>query len=271
MTADRRLPPRGSGRCRLIACLHLLPLPGSPGWGGRIAAVTDRALREAGLFAAAGVDGLIIENTHDIPYRRRIADAATVAAMTVVADRVRRDSDLPIGVQVLAGANEAALDIAVTCDLDFVRVEGFAYAHVADEGVIEADAAELMRRRAFLRAERIEVWADIKKKHSSHALTADLSLRDVAEGALYFMADGVVVTGGMTGQPASPAELDAIADLPIRRVVGSGVTVANAHEYARRADALIVGSSLKAGGDWRGDVESSRVEALVAALRALAG
>jgi len=269
MPAEKRLPARGAGRCQLIACLHLLPLPGSPRWAGKTSAVVDRALREADLFLEAGVDGLIIENTHDIPYPRRAAEAATVAGMTVVADRVRRLTERPLGVQVLAGANLAALDIAVACDLDFIRVEGFAYAHVADEGLIEADAAELMRRRAFLQAERIEVWADVKKKHSSHALTADLNLRDMAEGALYFMADGVVVTGGMTGRPASIEELDSIADLPVRRVVGSGITVDNARDYARRADILIVGSSLKSDGDWRGDVERPRVESLVSVLQSL--
>ena len=269
MSADPRLPIRGTGRCRLIACLHLLPLPGSPGWRGDPSAARERALREAELFADAGVDGLIVENTHDIPYRKRTAEASTVAAMALVAGEVRRAFDGPIGVQVLAGANLAALDIAVAGDLDFIRVEGFVYAHVADEGLIEADAADLMRRRAFLRAERIEVWADVKKKHSSHAITADLSLRDMAEGALYYMADGVVVTGGMTGRPASLAELDSIADLPLRRVVGSGVDTANIAEYARRADVLIVGSSLKAGGHWRGDVEKSRVDALVSILRSL--
>ncbi len=47
--------------------------------------------------------------------------------------------------------------------------------------LIEADAGLLMRRRAHLGAGHIEVWADVKKKHSSHALTADLTLREIAD------------------------------------------------------------------------------------------
>jgi membrane complex biogenesis BtpA family protein len=269
VTAARRLPPRGAGRAQLIGCLHLLPLPGSPGWGGRLAPVLDRALAELDIYRAAGVGGVLIENTWDIPYQKRHVDAGTVAALAVVAAEVRRRYPGPIGVQVLAGANLAALDVAVTCDLDVLRVEGFAYAHVADEGLIEADAAALMRRRAHLGAGHIEVWADIKKKHASHALTGDLSIRDVADGVAYFGADGVVVTGALTGKPAATADLDALAGLPLRRVVGSGVTAANLADYARRADALIVGSDFKTDGDWKGDVEPARVQALVAALRAL--
>lgn len=269
LSRSPRLPPRGQPRAALVACIHLLPLPGSPGWGGSLTPILDRALAELEIYRAAGVDGVLIENTWDIPYLNRPSEAGTVAAMAVVAAEVRRRFEGPVGIQVLAGANAAALDIALTCDLDFIRVEGFAYAHVADEGVIEADAGALMRRRAHLGAGQIEVWADIKKKHSAHALTADLSLRDIAEGALYYLADGVIVTGGMTGKPASTAELDSIADLALRRVVGSGVDAENVADYARRADALIVGSALKTKGDWKGDVERARVDALVARLRTL--
>lgn len=268
MTATRRLPPRGAARAQLIGCLHLLPLPGSPGWGGRLAPILDRALAELDIYRAAGVGGVLLENTWDIPYPKRSAEPGAVAAMAVVAAEVRRRYAGPIGIQVLAGANLAALDLALTCDLDFIRVEGFAYAHVADEGLIEADAAAVMRRRAHLGAGHIEVWADIRKKHASHALTADLSLRDIAEGTAYFGADGVVVTGALTGKPASPADLDALAGLPLRRAVGSGVTATNVAEYAGRADALIVGSDFKTDGDWKGAVEPARVQALVAALRA---
>ena len=48
---------------------------------------------------------------------------------------VRRATDLPLGIQVLAGANEAALAVAYSSGASFVRVEGFVFAHVADEGL----------------------------------------------------------------------------------------------------------------------------------------
>lgn len=269
MSTEKRLPERGAQRASFIACLHLLPLPGSPDWGGSMKPVVERALREAEIFASAGADGMILENTHDVPYLKRPTEASTVAAMSLVAGEVRRRYETPLGIQVLAGANEAALDIAVACDLDFIRVEGFAYAHVADEGFIEADAGRLLRRRAHLGARRVEVWADIKKKHSSHAITADLGLRDIAEGAVFYGADGVIVTGGMTGRPASLAELESISDLPVRRVVGSGIDARNVRDFARLADILIVGSALKEGGEWRGEVDPARVAELIGILRSL--
>ena len=58
---------------------------------------------------------------------------------------VRRAVALPLGVQVLAGANSSALAVALACGASFVRVEGFVFAHLADEGLIEASAGALLR------------------------------------------------------------------------------------------------------------------------------
>ena len=42
---------------------------------------------------------------------------------------------------------------------------------------------------------------------SSHAITSDISISDVAAAAELFLSDGVIVTGSSTGQPASKEEL----------------------------------------------------------------
>jgi len=265
--AKRGFLADSDARCRFVGCLHLLPLPGSAGWAGGMAAVRERALAEAQIYADAGADGLILENTHDVPYLRAQAEPATIAAMAAVAAKIRDEHPLlPIGIQVLAAADLAALEIAVACDLDFVRVEGFAYAHVADEGVIQGNAGRLLRRRAHLLASHVEVWADIKKKHSAHALTADLSLSEFAKGALFCQADGLIVTGDATGEPPAIESLQAVSGLAGRLVVGSGVNLQNIAEFARLANVLIVGSECKEGGDWRGAVARNRVRALLRRL-----
>jgi len=51
----------------------------------------------------------------------------------------------------------------------FVRVEGYVFAQVADEGVIEAGAGELLRYRRAIGAGHVRVFADVKKKHAAHA------------------------------------------------------------------------------------------------------
>ncbi len=262
----RLLAKKSATNCSFIGALHLLPLPGSAGWAGSMRTVVDRCLKEAEVYSENGADGLIIENTHDTPYLRKNVDPGTIAGCAVAAAAVRERFDLPVGIQVLAAANLAALEVAATCDLDFVRAEGFAFAHVADEGIIEGDAGELLRRRAHLGCTEIEVWADAKKKHSSHAITADLSIEEIAKGYLYFEADRVIVTGGHTGEAPLLEDVQAVSRSGARTVIGSGIALENIVELARAADALIVGSSCKTDGNWKSPLEASRVRALTDAM-----
>jgi predicted TIM-barrel enzyme len=81
----------------------------------------------------------------------------------------------------------------------FVRVEGFVFAHVADEGIIDGCAGEILRYRRQIGADDVLVLTDVKKKHSSHALTADMDIAETARAAEFFLSDGVIVTGLATG------------------------------------------------------------------------
>ena len=182
--------------------------------------------------------------------------------MTAAGHAVRAAVDLPVGVQVLAGANREALAVALAIGGAFVRVEGFVFAHVADEGTIEADAGELLRYRRAIGAENIRIFADVKKKHASHALTADTDLAETALAAEFFLADGVIVTGAATARPADPADVATVADrVTIPTLVGSGVTPDSIGRYGA-ADALIVGSSVKRQGLWSNDIEPGRLGAM---------
>jgi membrane complex biogenesis BtpA family protein len=235
--------------------------------GERVAALAERAAGEARLYAEAGLEAIAIENMPDVPYLTGGVGPEIVAAMTAIAREVRRAVALPCGVQVLAGANREALAVAAAADLDFVRVEGFVYAHVADEGLIEASAGPLLRYRRSIGAERVLVFADVKKKHSSHALTADVGIVETARTAAFFGADAVVVTGASTGSPVDQSELESVkasVDVPV--LVGSGVTPEQAPGLLEICDGLIVGSSLKRRGLWSEPVDPDRVRALMRAL-----
>jgi uncharacterized protein len=253
----------------LIGVLHLPALPGTARSHLAPEAIVETVLAEAREYQAAGFQGLMIENMHDRPYLKRAVGPEVVAAMAVIGREVRRSTGLPLGVQVLAGANREALAVALACGAAFVRVEGFVFAHVADEGVIESCAGDILRYRRAIGAEGVRVFADIKKKHSAHAVTADVSLEETARAAEFFLADGVIVTGTSTGCPADPLEVKAVRGaVGIATLVGSGITALNLHAYAA-ADAFIVGSWVKKDGLWSNPLERGRLNALVRALGAL--
>jgi len=254
----------------LVGVVHAQALPGTPRADRSLDQIVETAVAEARVYESAGFHGVLIENTHDRPYLKGEVGPEIVAAMAVIGHEVRKAAALPLGVQVLAGANRSAIAVALACGASFVRVEGFVFAHVADEGLIESSAGNLLRYRRAIGADGIRVFADIKKKHSAHALTADVTLAETARAAEFFLVDGVIVSGIATGQPTDAADVQSVARaVSVPTLVGSGVTPANVREYAD-ADALIVGSSTKQGGVWSGPIDESRARALAQAFNQLA-
>src|SRR5262245_18064318 len=122
----------------LVGMLHVGALTGTPSASHSVETVIERVLNEASAYRDAGFTALAIEKMHDRPYLKGGVGPEITAAMTAVAREVKRETGVPLGIQVLAAANREALAIAHASGADFVRVEGFVYAHVADEGLIES-------------------------------------------------------------------------------------------------------------------------------------
>ncbi|XP_067944109.1 uncharacterized protein F13E9.13, mitochondrial-like [Watersipora subatra] len=255
----------------ILGMVHVQALPGSPLHLLKMEDIVSRARAEAEIYKGHKLDGLIIENMHDVPYIcSNSCGPEITSCMTAVCREVRQScSHMPLGVQVLAGCNKEALAVALAADCDFIRAEAFIYSHVADEGLMNGCAGELLRYRSAIGANHISVLCDIKKKHSSHAITSDISIEQMARDAEFFLSDGVIVTGVSTADSADVAQLKAVKEsLDIPVLIGSGVTAANLHEYSS-ADALIIGSYFKKDGKWTNQLDDERIEAVVNARNAL--
>ena len=256
----------------IIGVVHARPLPGAPDYDGEpIEKIYDRAVADARRYAAGGFDGLIVENHGDIPFLKpEDIGPETAATMAVMAERVRREARLPVGVNVLANGALTALAVAKAAGAGFIRVNQWANAYVANEGIIEAPAAKAMRYRSWLRAQEVRIFADAHVKHGAHAITADRSIAELTRDVEFFDADVVIATGQRTGDAATAEEIRAIKEattLPV--VVGSGVAVDNVGEILSLADGVIVASSLKRDGVWWNDVDPDRVAAFMSVVKAL--
>ncbi len=241
--------------------IHVDALPGTPKNKLSIAEIVKKALVEAMVFSDEGIDAVMIENMHDRPYLNRTVGPEIVSAMTIISCEIKKRIPLPIGIQILAGANKEALAVALAAGLDFIRAEGFVFGHLADEGWINSDAGELLRYRKQIGADHIGIFTDIKKKHSSHAVSNDISLGETAQAAEFFLSDGIIVTGKATGEKADIEDVKTVKNstkLPV--IIGSGIDQYNIHEYWNFADAFIIGSSLKKEGLWENDVDHVRVK-----------
>ncbi len=253
-----------------LGVLHLQPLPGAPGYRGSMTPIIDRALRDARTYLEGGLDGLVVENFGDAPFFTGEVPPETVAALTAVACEIRALGSFPLGVNVLRSDGPAALAVAIASGAQFIRVNVLTGTMVTDQGTIEGCAARLLRRRAACRT-RIEVWGDLLVKHARPLVAVDeVELaRDMGERG---GADALIVTGTRTGIPVDLEQLERLrrARLKIPIVIGSGVRPENLESVWSRADAFIVGSSLKKGGRATGVVEATRVKQLQELRRRLA-
>ncbi len=253
----------------LIGMVHLLPLPGSPRWGGSMEEVVERAVEDAGALAAGGMNALLVENHGDIPFYRERVDAATVAAMTRVIAELRRAVRLPVGVNVLKNDGRSALAVAAATGACFIRVNVHTGAAVADKGsssprplppsATAVCSPPTSRSSPTSRPSMVSPWRPLRS-----------SKREARDCVSRGLADALVVSGKATGEATPLADVkrirSAVREVPL--LVGSGVTAESVAELLSVADGAIVGTSLKREGRLDNPVDPERVKRLVEAARA---
>jgi len=254
----------------VLGMIHLPPLPGSPR-GGTLEAALEAARTDAEVLTGAGVDGLVIENFGDAPFAKDRVPPVTVAAMAVAVAELKRDHNVPIGVNVLRNDAEAALSIAAVTEADFIRVNVHTGAVVADQGVIEGKARETLLLRRSLGVATL-LFADVRVKHAAPLGGAAVDLVQEARDTFgRGAADALILSGAATGATADPAELarvkKAVPAAPL--LVGSGVTEDNVERFWPVCDGMIVGSALKRHGDARQRVDPARARGFLAAVSRL--
>jgi membrane complex biogenesis BtpA family protein len=249
----------------LIGMVHLLPLPGAPGWQGSMDSVLARALADAAALEAAGLDGLLVENYADVPFYPERAPAETIAALAVCAREVIRSTRLPVGVNLLRSDGPGALAVAHAAGARFVRINVHSGVMATDQGLLSGRAHETLRLRRQIDAQ-VAIFADVWVKHAAPLPGSDLA--QAAEDTFHRgMADALIVSGSGTGKPADLARVDAVRkavpDAPV--LIGSGVTPDTVAAALARADGAIVGSALARDGMAGAGVDPDRAAALVRA------
>src|SRR3984893_9702436 len=250
----------------LIGTIHCSAFPGSPRYQGEgMKAIIRYAVEEARAYAEGGMDGIIVENSWDLPFLRpEDIWYETVATMSVVADSVREATAVPIGINVLANAGEAAIAVAKASRASFIRVNQWVKAYVSNEGIVQGNSARILRYRSILQAQDVAIFADVHVKHGAHAIVADRPVEEQARDAEFFDADVTIATGNHTGDATPIDEIESVRRgtyLPV--LIGSGLSGEKAGELMEKADGAIVGTSVKENGEWWGRVSVDRVRALV--------
>jgi len=256
----------------IIGMVHLMPLPGSPAYEGwSMDVVVESALRDAKALVEGGVDGLIVENMWDLPYfAGKNIPPEEIAAHAVAAREVVKAVNVPVGITVIHNGGRAALAIAKAAGAKFIRVCLYTGALVWDTGELDhGNAAELMRLRKMLYADDIKFFVDVNKKHA--VMFPGIDVETHAIWSDFYLADALIVTGRMTGEPPSVELIkrvkSAVKDVPV--LVGSGLNPDNAKTLLTYADGAIVGTYFKYKGVTQNPVDPERVAKLMKIVREL--
>jgi membrane complex biogenesis BtpA family protein len=257
----------GKQKC-LIGVVHLMPLPGSPRWGGDMGAVIEAAMSDVSVLESAGFDGAILENFGDAPFARSFAGRGAVAAMSAVGTRVAERGGFPVGINVLRSDALSAVAVSSVVGARFIRVNVHTGAAVTDQGIIQGNARQTMLAIRES-APGLAVFADVFVKHASPLGTIDIE-RAAMDTVERGHAAAVIVTGGATGEPTSLEDVarvkGAVPGAPV--LVGSGVTVSTVVEAMGAADGVIVGSAVMEQGLPGRAIDYGRAASLVGAARA---
>ncbi|MCX6926396.1 MAG: BtpA/SgcQ family protein [Verrucomicrobia bacterium] len=257
----------GTHRKILIGVVHLQPLPGAPRWRGDIESLIEFAVNDARAYERGGVHAVFVENFGDVPFTKGSVAPETLAGMAAAGRAIRQAVKLPLGFNVLRNDARAGLALCAVCGGEFIRVNVHTGAMLTDQGLIEGNAYETLRYRQQI-CPKAQIFADVHVKHAVPLgnSTIEDAARDTVERGL---VDALIVSGVGTGLAADVADVERVRrTAPDSKILlGSGVTLANVHEFLPSADGFIVGSSLKLNGRLSNPVDARRVAALARAVR----
>jgi uncharacterized protein len=251
----------------IVGMLHIPALPGSPKSEASFDTIIDFVLNDAAALAGGGIHALILENFGDSPFYPGRVPPHTVAFMSALGREVKRQFNLPLGINVLRNDAESALAVAAAAGAEFIRINVHTGARVTDQGIIEGAAHETLRYRKLL-GSRTLIFADVDVKHSAPVTARPLEV-DVEEIVHRGGADAVIVSGSGTGKQTAIDDLrnakSAAGPIPV--YAGSGVDAGSIAEVLRIADGAIVGTALKKGGVTTNAVDQERVRTFMRVVK----
>jgi len=251
----------------LIAMAHLPALPGTPLYdrAAGLIGIIEQVRRDVDTLVEAGFDAVLFCNENDRPYELE-AGPESAAVMARVVTECRPES-IPFGVDFLWDPR-IALAAAVATDAHFMR-EVVTGVWESDMGLWNTNAAETLRERRRLDAERIAVLMNITPEFASPIGTR--SPADTARSTVVSsLADAILVSGPMAGAGPDLSVLSEVrdaVDTEVPVLLNTGAKAETISEFLEVADGCIVGSSLKVDGYTWNAVDPERAQRFVTAAR----
>ena len=251
----------GDRKKAVISMAHIGALPGSPLYDSKagMSKLIDDVACDIEKLQAGGVDAIMFGNENDRPYLLE-ATAESIAAMTSVVVAVKPLLQVPFGVNYLWDPT-ASVAIGCATGAAFIR-EIFTGVFASDMGVWAPDCARPMRMRTHLDCKDMKLLFNINAEFAHSLDQRDIGLR--AKSAVFSsLADAILVSGPITGQPADGSDLRVVVeaiDGAVPVFANTGVNIDNVKEVMSVASGCVIGTHFKEGGDTWKPVDGERVK-----------
>lgn len=250
-----------------IGMVHLPALPGSPlhDRDGGMELVIERTRTDAESLQDAGFDAVMFCNENDRPYVFETGPE-TAAGMAAVVASLKPILTVPFGVNILWDPR-ATLAVAKATGASFVR-EIFTGVYSSEFGLWNSDPGGTMRYRRQIDADSVRVLTNISAEFASPLAARPLG--QVARGVcLISLADGICVSGAMTGESVDGSQLQSVREAAPDAVLfaNTGVTEDTVAELLGIADGVIVGTSVKVDGITWNPVDPARARRFMDRVR----
>lgn len=250
-----------------MGLLQLLPLPGAPLGASEnpaklLQAAGHQAVAEAKQLEEAGFQGLLLENSGDVPFFKNQVPPETLASFSVIAAAVSECVKIPVGVNLLRNDSRSSLALASVLGCEFIRVQILSGVSATDQGLIENEAALLLRDRARLRS-KVQIFADVHVHHGTSLSSHDLGLA-IEEATYRSLADAVVISGASSERLPEEEWLQKASEFArfygVPLYLGSGATAKNLADLLPWVEGILVGATLRKNGVQGAPLDPKRVK-----------
>ena len=255
----------------VIGMCHMQAMPGDPKFDATkgLDWVLEQARADMLALQEGGIDAIMFSNEFSLPYLTKV-ESVTVASMAALIGELKREINVPYGVNVLWDPS-ASIDLAMATGAQFVR-EIFTGVYASDFGLWNTNVGEVIRHQHNIGAEHVRLLFNIVPEAAAYL--ADRQIADIARSTVFNnQPDALCVSGLTAGAETSAQTLkfvkDAVPETPV--FANTGVRTENVADQLAIADGAVVGTTFKHDGNTWNAVDSKRVKALMQKVRELRG
>lgn len=229
----------------IIASLYLPSLPGSPDYksGTTLKEIIDYTRNELTNLQEGGMDGVVIGNQQDWPYRVGVGPE-TSALMTRVISEATQELSIPFGISIFWD-DIAAIAIAKATGARFVRGV-FRGSYAGEMGLMNLNAADSLRYRKEIDATGIKLVFMLRPILGKSVVDRGL-VAEVKDSVWGSKPDGFALCGPIPGEAPTMDELRSIVDNSKGRpvIINNGANPENISEVLKVCNGAVVATHLR--------------------------